>query len=74
MKQNLNFDDIKRIEFSSFPDGVVIEIAKAIAASWPINYVELLELIKSFGFLPFMEVYTDCIVIENLKKLEGEKK
>ena len=28
MKQNLNFDDIKRIEFSSFPDGVVIEIAK----------------------------------------------
>lgn len=37
MKQNLNFDDIKGIEFSSFPDGVVIEVAKAIAASCPLT-------------------------------------
>lgn len=67
MKQNLNFDDIKRIEFSSFPDGVVIEIAKAIAVSWPIN---LIDLIESFGYLPFIEMYTDYIVIENLKELK----
>ncbi|WP_334101081.1 hypothetical protein [Anaerotignum faecicola] len=71
MKQNLNFDDIKRIEFSSFPDGVVIEIAKAIAASWPINLVELIDLVESFGYLPFIEVYTDYIVIENLKELKA---
>lgn len=71
MKQNLNFDDIKRIEFSSFPDGVVIEIAKAIAASWPINLMELIDLIESFGYLPFIEVYTDYIVIENLKELKA---
>lgn len=71
MKQNLNFDDIKRIEFSSFPDGVVIEIAKAIAASWPINLVELIDLIESFGYLPFIEMYTDYIVIENLKELKA---
>lgn len=70
MKQNLNFDDIKRIEFSSFPNGVVIEIAKAIAASWPINLVELIDLIESFGYLPFIEMYTDYIVIENLKELK----
>ena len=70
MKQNLNFDDIKRIEFSSFPDGVVIEIAKAIAASWPINLTELIDLIESFGYLPFIEMYTDYIVIENLKELK----
>ncbi|WP_337519275.1 hypothetical protein [Anaerotignum faecicola] len=70
MKQNLNFDDIKRIEFSSFPDGVVIEIAKAIAASWPINLMELIDLIESFGYLPFIEMYTDYIVIENLKELK----
>ncbi len=71
MKQNLNFDDIKRIEFSSFPDGVVLEIAKAIAASWPINLMELIDLIESFGYLPFIEVYTDYIVIENLKELKA---
>lgn len=70
MKQNLNFDDIKRIEFSSFPDGVVLEIAKAIAASWPINLMELIDLIESFGYLPFIEMYTDYIVIENLKELK----
>ena len=70
MKQNLNFDDIKRIEFSSFPDGVVIEIAKAIAVSWPINLMELIDLIESFGYLPFIEMYTDYIVIENLKELK----
>lgn len=70
MKQNLNFDDIKRIEFSSFPNGVVIEIAKAIAASWPINLMELIDLIESFGYLPFIEMYTDYIVIENLKELK----
>lgn len=70
MKQNLNFDDIKRIEFSSFPDGVVIEIAKAIAASWPINLVELINLVESFGYLPFIEIHTDYIVIENLKELK----
>ena len=62
MKQNLNLDNIERIEFSSFPDGVVLEIAKAIAASWPI--------IESFGYLPFIEMYTDYIVIENLKELK----
>ena len=67
MKQNLNFDDIKRIEFSSFPDGVVIEVAKAIAASWPINLMELIDLIELFGYLPFIETHTDYIVIENLK-------
>jgi len=70
MKQNLNFDDIKRIEFSSFPDGVVIEVAKAIAASWPINLMELIDLIESFGYLPFIETHTDYIVIENLKELK----
>ena len=67
MKQNLNLDNIERIEFSSFPDGVVLEIAKAIAASWPIN---LMDLIESFGYLPFIEMYTDYIVIENLKELK----
>ena len=70
MKQNLNLDNIKRIEFSSFPDGVVLEIAKAIAASWPINLMELIDLIESFGYLPFIEMYTDYIVIENLKELK----
>ena len=64
MKQNLNFDDIKRIEFSSFPDGVVIEIAKAIAVSWPINLMELIDLIESFGYLPVIEMYADYIVFE----------
>ena len=71
MKQNLSLDNIEIIEFSSFPDGVVIEIAKAIAASWPINLMELIDLIESFGYLPFIEVYTDYIVIENLKELKA---
>lgn len=71
MKQNLNLDNIERIEFSSFPDGVVLEIAKAIAASWPINLMELIDLIESFGYLPFIEMYTDYIVIENLKELKA---
>ena len=70
MKQNLNLDNIESIEFSSFPDGVVLEIAKAIAASWPINLMELIDLIESFGYLPFIEMYTDYIVIENLKELK----
>ena len=74
MKQNLNLDNIERIEFSSFPDGVVIEIAKAIAASWPINLVELIDLIKSFGYLSFIEVHADYIVIENLKELKEQEK
>lgn len=72
MKQNLNFDDIKGIEFSSFPDGVVIEVAKAIAASWPINLMELIDLIESFGYLPFVEMHADYIVIENLKELRHD--
>ena len=65
------FDDIKGIEFSSFPDGVVIEVAKAIAVSWPINLMELIDLIESFGYLPFIEMHADYIVIENLKELKA---
>ena len=57
MKQNLNFDDIKGIEFSSFPDGV--------------NLMELIDLIESFGYLPFVEMHADYIVIENLKELKA---
>lgn len=48
----------------------MLEIAKAIAASWPINLMELIDLIESFGYLPFIEMYTDYIVIENLKELK----
>lgn len=74
MKQNLNLDNIERIEFSSFPDGVVLEIAKAITASWPMNLVELIDLVKLFGYLPFIEIHTDYIVIENLKELKEQEK